>query len=142
MGEKDFHEVNPKEYLKKITRYDFYHERSPKDVNPYVKEFVLLARNVIIKEKPEPINILVITPPTKWISKAKSLNFYTFATFEYSYEIIKVLSEILTPLYLEFEILPVIKLFEYRYAEYLGKFNKKEYRDVKKAGLLIYQSEE
>jgi len=118
--------------------YNLMLQEYPKEIKARTLHFLNSTHNILKQKKRHTITILYACHPSQWHRDPTRIQMLTFGTYRKFFPVVELLSEILAPLYLEFEILPdIFPLFPDRMKEY----DRIILPTIRKSGILIFSQE-
>jgi len=122
--------------------YNIYHDEWPGKINDSARNFIRWSSELLNQAKLETISTVVITNYTFRDYRPTYLYLYTFGNFRKHYTVLKKLSKLIAPVYMEVNILPIIKPVLSREWNIQENNDGRIYIKVHKQGVLAYSIEE
>lgn len=132
-------EVN--EELWQLTPYNIYRADLPAKLAQEVKNYIQLLNQFLESDKPKTVSSVVIT---NYLDRRQQqnhpiyVNLYTFGSFRSYYSAITRLARVLTPLYLEIQILPIITPILNNEWKIIRREKRIVYRRITQHGIIGY----
>jgi hypothetical protein len=127
------------EYIEDITPFSWPLQKLPRELGDAYREFIFQSGDRLFSVQPKSrVDAIVASPIRRWNAEANAITLYTFARFRWAYSLIDALARVLAPVYLEIDVLPVIRPMPTACAPFMPDFNPRMYRAIRHNGLLLY----
>lgn len=97
------------EMASEFAPFDFYRQRFPSQMAPIYGRFVGHAHDRFQTSEPTAIEEIIVLPSRSWAIKSPSIEVLAFGSFRKSATTIMRLANILTPIYMEMNLLPIVR---------------------------------
>jgi hypothetical protein len=124
-----------------LAPYNLYQGKWPQYLTDTTRGYINWAGRILNEEKPKTISSVVVTNYRQLRYKPSHLNFYTFGTFKKHYSVMKLMAELLADVYIELNILPIIKPILVKEWHAQEKLAGRDYHDISKSGFVTYSIE-
>ena len=128
--------------LREIVAYDVYAGRLPPIGVPAYAHIVDAIRIQAVEEAPSTVTQLVVAPARVWRQRSPWLDVFAFGTFRRLARPILALSEFLAPIYLEYEVLPMIQPIPSGTWGWMVATDAERFQRVASRGLLAFDREQ
>jgi hypothetical protein len=122
-----------------LVAYDLYADRLPPRQAPIYRSLLNQVMNRASAGAPDIVTELVAAPTRRWEQRSGSINLFAFGSFRSEARTIIDLSDFLVPIYLEYEVLPIIRPVTTPHWNRLVDSDAPEFLRIRKSGLLTFE---
>lgn len=113
-------------------------ERLPRDLHRHTAAFLFHASNVLRDARVPTLGALVCLPPTEWRRKSTYLDTFLLGSFRKQWPIVKKVSKVLAPVYVEFLVLPVLHPIPQKIWRLHVESKTSLWRELAREGVVVY----
>jgi hypothetical protein len=119
--------------------YDLYADRLPPRHAATYRDLFSQVMHRAPAGAPDTVTELVAAPTRRWEQRSGSVDLFAFGSFRSEARTIIDLSEFLVPLYLEYEVLPIIRPVSTPHWNRLVDSDAPEFLRIRRNGLLTFE---